>query len=115
MGPHAVGLRRWSHDGSDAADRRAVSLAPSPAFPRFTQEDAFRPLAREAGEGRGEGLAACLHCNQPNPPGRRFCCPGCAAAFETIQALGLGRYYAQRVLDPTLRAPRPEPAERWDL
>ena len=30
-------------------------------------------------------------------------------------ALGLGRYYAQRILDPALRAPRPEAAERWDL
>ena len=36
----------------------------------------------------------CAHCGLPTPPGRRFCCPGCAAAFETIQALGLGRYYA---------------------
>jgi len=29
--------------------------------------------------------------------------------------LGLGRYYAQRVLDPTLRAPRPETAEARDI
>ena len=29
--------------------------------------------------------------------------------------LGLGRYYEQRLLDPALRAPRPETAERWDL
>ena len=36
-------------------------------------------------------------------------------AYDTIQALGLGRYYAQRILDPALRAPRPEPAERRDL
>ena len=54
--------------------------------------------------------AACLLAE-----GRRFCCPGCAAAYETIQTLGLGRYYAQRILDPTLRALRPEPAERRDL
>ena len=49
------------------------------------------------------------------PDHRRFCCPGCAAAFDIIQGLGLGRYYAQRLLDPAARAPRPEPAERWDL
>jgi Cu2+-exporting ATPase len=59
--------------------------------------------------------AACLHCGLPAPPGRRFCCPGCAAAYDTIQVLGLGRYYEQRLLDPAKRAPRPEPAERWDL
>lgn len=59
--------------------------------------------------------AVCVHCGLPAPTGRRFCCPGCAAAFETIQTLGLGRYYAQRLLDPALRAPRPEVAERWDL
>ena len=59
--------------------------------------------------------ATCIHCGLPTAPGRRFCCPGCAAAFEMIQGLGLGRYYERRVLDAALRAPRPEPAERWDL
>jgi Cu2+-exporting ATPase len=60
-------------------------------------------------------FSACVHCGLPAATERRFCCPGCAAAFETIQVLGLGRYYAQRILDPSLRAPRPEAAERWDL
>ena len=62
-------------------------------------------------------IAACAHCGEAAPPGRRFCCPGCEAAFETIQGLGLGRYYAERVLDSTVRAPRPEAAdaERHDL
>ena len=59
--------------------------------------------------------ATCVHCGLPAPPGRRFCCPGCAAAFETILALGLGSYYRQRVFDPAARAPRPESAERFDL
>ncbi len=58
-------------------------------------------------------LDPCIHCGQP--AANRFCCPGCEAAFATIQGLGLGRYYAQRLLDPGLRAPRPEAAERWDL
>ncbi len=78
----------------------------------------FRPLSRNAGEGWGGGETSpvtCLHCNLPTAPGRRFCCPGCAAAYEIIQTLGLGHYYRQRVLDPSQRAPRPEPAERWDL
>ena len=59
--------------------------------------------------------SACLHCGLITPPDQRFCCPGCAAAYETIRTLGLGRYYAQRVLDPALRAPRPELAAPRDL
>ncbi len=59
--------------------------------------------------------ASCAHCGLPTPAGRRFCCPGCAAAFETIQLLGLGRYYQQRLLDPALRAPRPTDTVRHDL
>jgi len=58
---------------------------------------------------------ACAHCGLPSPAGHRFCCPGCAAAFETIQGLGLGRYYQQRLLDPALRPPRPDAGERHDL
>ena len=66
---------------------------------------ARRPPARRAAERRPTRVCAPLR--PAGAAGRRFCCPGCAAAFETIQALGLGRYYAQRVLDPALRAPRP--------
>jgi Cu2+-exporting ATPase len=74
------------------------------------------PLSREAGEGWAGGAAnACVHCGLPTVAGRRFCCPGCAAAYQTIQTLGLGRYYAQRILDPSLRAPRPDLAEHRDL
>jgi Cu2+-exporting ATPase len=57
----------------------------------------------------------CAHCGLPTPAGKRFCCPGCAAARATIEGLGLGRYYASRVLDPAQRALRPDVAERWDL
>lgn len=57
----------------------------------------------------------CDHCGLPAPAGRRFCCPGCAAAFETIQTLGLGRYYEQRLLDPAARPPRPETPEQRDF
>jgi P-type Cu2+ transporter len=66
--------------------------------------------ARSAGE-----VSICSHCGLPTAPGRRFCCPGCAAAYEIIQGLGLGQYYRQRLLDPALRAPRPEATERPDL
>ena len=70
----------------------------------------FRARSRD-----GRGYDACVHCGLPAPAGRRFCCPGCAAAFETIQGLGLGRYYEQRVLDPAAARPAPGVAERWDL
>ncbi len=60
-------------------------------------------------------LPTCVHCGQPTAPGRRFCCPGCAVAFETIQGLGLGNYYRQRLLDPTKRPPRPDVTDPWDL
>ena len=58
---------------------------------------------------------SCIHCGLPTATGQRFCCPGCAVAYDTIQELGLGRYYQQRLLDPASRPPRPETAERWDL
>ncbi len=93
-----------------------MSGTPFPTRPRSAGEGAGRSLSRFAGEGWGEGPStACIHCNQPTPPGKRFCCPGCVAAFELIQTLGLGRYYTQRVLDPAARALRPEPNEGWDL
>jgi Cu2+-exporting ATPase len=59
--------------------------------------------------------AVCAHCGLPAAPGREFCCPGCAAANDIIQGLGLGRYYQQRLLAVGARALRPEPAERWHL
>jgi Cu2+-exporting ATPase len=55
---------------------------------------------------------ACAHCGLPAAAGRRFCCPGCAAAFETIQTLGLGSFYERCIAE---RPPRPEPFERFDL
>ena len=58
---------------------------------------------------------SCAHCGLPVAVGRRFCCPGCEAASETIATLGLGAYYAQRQLDPASRPPRPEPGEGIDV
>jgi P-type Cu2+ transporter len=107
MGFDIVGIRRRQSGGSDAADHRAVNafnFSPSPCG----RGARFPPSSASA-------FDPCVHCGEPAPAGRRFCCPGCAAAFEIIQTLGLGRYYAQRILDPALRAPRPETTERWDL
>ena len=79
------------------------------ALPR-TPPGGFAPWTPTRGQSP---LDPCLHCGLP--ANSRFCCAGCEAAYQTIQALGLGRYYEQRLLDPALRAPRPEAAERWDL
>jgi Cu2+-exporting ATPase len=57
----------------------------------------------------------CAHCGLPAPHGRQFCCPGCAAAHDIIEGLGLGRYYQQRLLVAGTRALRPDAGERWDL
>ncbi len=57
---------------------------------------------------------ACAHCGAPSGP-HRFCCPGCAAAFDAIHALGLGSYYRARVLDPALARPRPGDDRTADL
>jgi len=59
--------------------------------------------------------SGCAHCGQPVPAGRRFCCPGCSAAADTIASLGLGAYYQRRVLDPTQRPPRPDQVEPRDI
>ncbi len=57
----------------------------------------------------------CRHCGEPCAGGDAFCCSGCAAAFQTISGLGLDDYYQRRQLDPALRAPRPDVAERHDI
>ena len=59
--------------------------------------------------------ASCAHCGLPVERGARFCCTGCEAAFAAIQGMGLGQYYAQRLLDPEARPPRPDDAGRFDL
>jgi Cu2+-exporting ATPase len=58
--------------------------------------------------------SACVHCGLP-AFGEKFCCPGCHAAYDIIQNLGLGGFYARRLLDPSQRAPKPEQADRADL
>lgn len=41
-------------------------------------------------------LSACAHCAGPAPPGARFCCTGCAGAYEAVRGLGLEAFYARR-------------------
>ena len=50
----------------------------------------------------------CRHCGDSFSGEGRFCCPGCAGAYDLVQSLGLARYYAQRVADPAQPPTRPE-------
>ena len=66
------------------------------------------------GGGTPHPTLLCPHCGQPSFNGR-FCCPGCEAAYDIIQTMGLGGYYARRLLDPTQRALKPDPEAAADL
>src|SRR5664279_701965 len=76
--------------------------------------------------GRTRGADLCYHCDAPNPPHRRwqevvagapreFCCAGCLAVAQTIDAAGLASFYATRVQAP-LRPDLVDADEwsRWD-
>jgi Cu2+-exporting ATPase len=76
----------------------------------------WRVSSAAAAAGAGASAAAaiepavCFHCATPLPDagacaaddGRRFCCPGCRAAYDTIVGLGIDAYYRYR----TASAPR---------
>ena len=66
------------------------------------------------GGGTPHPTLLCPHCGQPSFNGR-FCCPGCEAAYDIIQTMGLGGYYARRLLDPKKRALKPDPEAAADL
>ncbi len=66
--------------------------------------------------------AACAHCGtplglsaaeetSPTQSAERFCCHGCAAAYQLIGRLGLADYYRRRTLDAGARPVRPEAAD----
>ena len=48
----------------------------------------------------------CLHCGQSfrdNNDDVKFCCNGCASAYEIIKRNGLGKYYTERIISKTSR------------
>lgn len=57
------------------------------------------------------GIRSCVHCGLPNPLDGDFCCPGCEAAHEVIQGMGLGEFYQRRTaaLHPPKEAPTKDP------
>jgi P-type Cu2+ transporter len=54
--------------------------------------------------------AACVHCGDVVGDRVRFCCRGCAGAFELIKSLGLGRYYERRAQAGIIKGVQPEEA-----
>ena len=86
----------------------SVSETPSSKVCALPERIGDPPVAADPGR--------CYHCATPNPaPGRwraslngaerEFCCAGCLAIATTIDAAGLGSFYAQR----TVAADRAEP------
>ena len=74
-------------------------------------------MALPAADGRVETV--CTHCGRTLggrglasatilDGGSQFCCNGCAAAYQIIHGLGLGRYYEMRRRAAGVRALRPE-------
>lgn len=72
-------------------------------------------------------MARCFHCNEPVPPRtsyvldvhgevRQFCCPGCRAVAELIDAQGLSKFYDYREA-PAPKAPENSDARahRWSV
>ncbi len=57
-------------------------------------------------------MTACRHCGldvpADSPVAPAFCCAGCAAAYDTVEGLGLDAYYQRRCLDPAVRPLRPD-------
>ncbi|MBX3499060.1 MAG: cadmium-translocating P-type ATPase [Alphaproteobacteria bacterium] len=52
------------------------------------------------GAARATDDALCVHCGGRTPAGERFCCAGCAAAYDLVGRLGLDQYYALRPQRP---------------
>jgi hypothetical protein len=66
---------------------------------------------------------ACFHCATPLPSraifaaddGKRFCCPGCQAAYDIIRGLGVDAYYRyRRSSGPKVAAPDAAALEAYD-
>ncbi len=95
VGPDGDGARGWPGQQHDAAGVR-------PLMPSGQDMSATLDLPPPAAAAD----TTCAHCGLPAASGRRFCCPGCAAAHDIIQGLGLGRYYRQRVLAADARPPQ---------
>ncbi|MFT5702919.1 MAG: Cu2+-exporting ATPase [Rickettsiales bacterium] len=58
----------------------------------------------------------CLHCNLPTSNlQEKFCCNGCATAYQIINNLGFQNYYKTRLLDSKTKALRPEENQQIEI
>jgi Cu2+-exporting ATPase len=95
-------------------------------MPALSASAIARVPLREPNAAAGADAGNCFHCGEPNPARRAwhhtvdglprsFCCAGCLAVAQTIDAAGLAGFYASR----TESAVRPEAEStdewtRWD-
>jgi P-type Cu2+ transporter len=81
-----------------------------------------RAPLREPNAAAGADAGSCFHCGAPNPTRgawhdivdgipRSFCCAGCLAVAQTIDAAGLAGFYASRT-ESAVR-PEAESADEW--
>ncbi len=58
----------------------------------------------------------CLHCSLINENEQeKFCCNGCAAAYQIINNLGLANYYQSRLLNPESKSLKPEENQQINI
>ncbi len=102
------------------AERRAAT-EPHPADPARPDQRGGETDGARAGV---VNATACFHCGEANPASpvilarvqgreRAVCCPGCQAAAEWIDTLGLGDYYRLRS-EPALRSDIGFDYSAWD-
>ena len=58
---------------------------------------------------------SCLHCHEPTKKNEKFCCPGCATAYQIINKQGLSNYYQARALDSNKPSLKPEEHNHFEI
>jgi P-type Cu2+ transporter len=100
--------------------------SPTTMPPPLPEQGAWR--ANSSGQTRPSPAApsdrsVCFHCASPVPSraafasddGKRFCCPGCQAAYDIIRGLGVDAYYRyRRSSGPKVAAPDASALEAYD-
>jgi Cu2+-exporting ATPase len=95
-------------------------------MPAHSASAIARVPLREPNVAAGMDAGSCFHCGAPNPSRRawcdtvdgvprNFCCAGCLAVAQTIDAAGLAGFYASRTESAVrVEAETPDEWTRWD-
>jgi Cu2+-exporting ATPase len=95
-------------------------------MPAHSASAIARVPLREPNVAAGADAGSCFHCGAPNPSRRawrdtvdgvprNFCCAGCLAVAQTIDAAGLAGFYASRTESAVrVEAEAPDEWARWD-